>query len=424
MELTDLEISKDEFYDDAVTYTMETPVGVPIVFYAKNIRTEHTGIHAELGIKFDESDTYTVCNIKRGEEQTKLTNKAYKFFGPTKEAADAVCSKEELINRFAQYCKLVFPKAMEVQEPEEIIGSINTSSVSYIAKPHVLSKGGTIMYGKPGRGKSFTGMALAVAVQNGANHYWETEKVNSLFINLERPERTMAPRLGAVNQALGLNSESPLSIMNAKGYSLSAIRDVLISYIKKQEIGFVVVDSISRAGTGDMKEDIVATTTINLLNEMGVSWLGIAHTPKYDETVYYGNSQYEAGADVMVRHTSDIIDEKGSIAVALEVTKANDMPIPQPVGLHYSFNEYGLSAIRFAEPHEYEELVEKKDKPADEVYEYLKENGARSATQLAKELGRNRSQVAKVMSGLYKAKLVVLVKKVGNEKLYGLKALP
>ena len=98
------------------------------------------------------------------------------------------------------------------------------------------------------------------------------------------------------------------------------------------------------------------TKTIDMLNNLGVSWLGIAHTPKYDETVYYGNSQYEAGADVMLRHTSTVIDDIGSIALLVEVTKANDLPIPKPMGLHYGFDDLGLNSIRLAKKEEVQGL--------------------------------------------------------------------
>lgn len=415
MQTIDLTIDSEGVY-----YEIKTPVNIPVVFSAKNIRNEKTGIHAELSIEFDDSDTYTVCNIKRKEERGRLVNEAYKFFGSTIEEADYICPKKELVNKFNKFCKLAHPKWIEVQAPQDVYGVINESPLSYIAKPHVLSNGGTIMYGKPGRGKSFTGMALAIAVNSGANHYWETEKQNAMFVNLERPDGTMAPRVGAINRALGLNHDTPLPILDAKNSTLMGIHDPLVRFIQDRDIKFVVIDSLSQAGNGDMKEDTVATDTVKILNKMGVSWLAIAHTPKYDDSVYYGNSLWEAGADVMLRHASER-DEDGSIVALLEVTKANDMPIPQPMGLHYSFDKFGLNSIRFAESHETIELETRNLSVADELYEYLGKMGSKSATQLAKELGKNRSQISRVLSQMFKKGEIQVAKVQGNEKLYGLK---
>jgi hypothetical protein len=404
---------------DIVRYELKTPVNIPIIFTAENIRNEKTGEHAQIGIVFDDSDIYTVCNIKRHDERTKLANKAYQFFGSSTEEAEYICPKAELIKAFDKFCKLVYQKKLQVQSPKLVHGILKNSPVSYVAKPHVLSNGGTIMYGKPGTGKSFTGIALAIAVNSGANHYWETEQQNAMFVNLERPENSMAPRVGAINRALGLNPDHPLPIHDAKDSTLMGIHDSLVNYISDHDIKFVVIDSLSQAGNGDLKEDTVASATIKILNRMGVSWLTIAHTPKYDDSVYYGNSLWEAGADVMLRHDSEK-QEDGSIVTLLEVTKANDMPIPKPMGLHYSFDEFGLSSIRFANEDELVDLKAKHLTFKDEIIDWVSKNGAKSPTDIAKDLNKNRSKVVLAMGQLVKEKQLISVQIVGNEKKYGI----
>ena len=413
VETQDLILEKEE-----ISYEIDTPIGKPITFYATEIRKEKTGIHAELGIKFDDSDIYTVCNIKRREEQNKITRESYKFFGATADDADYICPKDKLIKEFSHFCKLVWPKWIEVQAPVMVTGTLNTSSVSYLAKPHILNEGGTIMYGKPGRGKSFTGIALAIAVHTGTNHYWETEKRNSVYVNLERPERTFAPRIGSIRRALGLNPEGDLPILHGKESTLFNVKEVLSEYIKENDIGFVVIDSLSQAGNGDMKEDTVASNTIKVLNQLGVSWLGIAHTPKYDDSVYYGNAMWEAGADVMIRHSSEIIDDDGSIAVLLECTKANDMPVPKPMGLHYSFDQYGLKDIRFAKDHEIADLSHVDPTGTTGIYEYLRQGG-KSVTQLVKELKGSPHKIGNNVDKLYKDGYIELLPTKGNENIYG-----
>ena len=390
-----------------------------ITLSAHNIRNEKTGVHAELGVAFNgESIAYTVCNIKRSEERTKLCNAAYKFLGETPADAAMLIEKGDLLQHLNDFCIEVYPAYLSVQAPTKIVGA--ERPINYMLKPHVLTGGGTIMYGKPGKGKSFTGLMMAMAVNYGTNHYWDTQQGEALFVNLERPDSTIPPRILGVAEALGLNSTTSLSVLNGKGATLVDIKDVMEQYIQENNVTFVVLDSISRAGTGDMKEDKVATATIDMLNKLGVTWLAIAHTPKYDETIYYGNSQYEAGADVMVRHSSEVIDDKGSIAVLLEVTKANDMPIPKPMGLHYSFNENGISGIRFAAKEETAGLIDKEKNMYSSIKEYLAEVGGKTATELAKTFDVERSAITDQLKIMFRNKELVSIGKQDNEKIYGL----
>ena len=416
----DVRINKDG--EKEVYLEIETPENIPVVFSAIDIRKEDTGVHAEISIEFDGFDTYTVCNVKRDPDRGRLINKAHKTFGGSLEESEYVLPKMKLIQEFDNFCKNIWATFIKVQSPKLIEGTTEISSVLYTLKPHVLTGGGTIMFGKPGKGKSFTGIMMALAVQYGTNHYWHTDKGNALFVNLERPDRTMPPRIGAVGKALGI-AHAKLPVMDARGSSLKDVHSILESYVKTNETKFVVIDSISRAGQGDMKEDKVATKTIDMLNNIGISWLAIAHTPKYDETIYYGNSQYEAGADVMLRHTSTVIDDVGSIALLLEVTKSNVMPVPKPMGLHYSFGDLGLNSIRFAKQHEVASLETEPD-----LYRNIKDlldefTTGMTITGMANKLSVSRTEVVDKIKIMLGNQTVVAMGKEGNEKKYGLVTL-
>ena len=418
--LIDVRINEDG--DQEVFQEVETPENIPVVFSATDIRKEDTGVHAEISIEFDGFDTYTVCNVKRDPDRGRLINKAHKTFGGSLEESEYILPKMQLVQKFDNFCKNIWATFIKVQSPKLIEGTTEISSVLYTLKPHVLTGGGTIMFGKPGKGKSFTGIMMALAVQYGTNHYWHTDKGNALFVNLERPDRTMPPRIGAVGKALGIEN-AKLPVMDARGSSLKDVHSILESYVKTNETKFVVIDSISRAGQGDMKEDKVATKTIDMLNNIGISWLAIAHTPKYDETIYYGNSQYEAGADVMLRHTSTVIDDVGSIALLLEVTKANDMPVPKPMGLHYSFGDLGLNSIRFAKQHEVASLETEPD-----LYRNIKDlldefTTGMTITGMANKLSVSRTEVVDKIKIMLGNQTVVAMGKEGNEKKYGLVTL-
>tara|TARA_R100000781_G_scaffold114468_2_gene85367 strand:- start:1020 stop:2300 length:1281 start_codon:yes stop_codon:yes gene_type:complete len=420
MILDDLKI-RPEGLNTYIYYEIKTPIDdVPIVFEATNVRNEKTGVHAEIGIKFDDNEVYTVCNVKRDAERDRLTNKMYKYFGPTEEECEYICDKKKLVQEFGKFCKLIHTKSLEVNAPKIVTGLLKSEPVQYIARPHVLFEGGTIMYGKPGKGKTFTALAIAIAVHTGNNNYWGTTKHNTLFVNLERPEDSIPSRIGAVSHALGLDSDTELHVLDSKQSTLMGIHDVLVSYIYEHDIKFVVIDSLTQAGNGDMKEDTTAVDTLKILNRIGVSWLGIAHTPKYDDSVYYGNAMWEAGADVMLRHKAVMNEEDGSINVLLEVTKANDMPVPVPMGLHYEFNEYGLSSMRKAKSYEVASLQEDKYSFEDDVLGYIGKHGECSLVDIAQHFSKTKTFVSEVVRALYKEQHLVATKVENKEQYYGL----
>ena len=125
----------------------------------------------------------------------------------------------------------------------------------------------------------------------------------------------------------------------------------------------------------------------------------------------------------MLRHTSTVIDDIGSIALLLEVTKANDMPVPKPMGLHYSFDELGLNSIRFAKHHEVASLETEPD-----LYRNIKDlldefTTGMTITGMANKLGVNRTEVVDKIKIMLGNKTVVTMGKESNEKKYGLVTL-
>ena len=78
--------------------------------------------------------------------------------------AEYVLPKKILTDEFNTFCKLVYPKTIHVNAPEYVEGSIERVVPDFTASPHVLNGGGTVMYGKPGMGKSYTALAMAISI--------------------------------------------------------------------------------------------------------------------------------------------------------------------------------------------------------------------------------------------------------------------
>ena len=71
-----IEIRTNEEGEKEVFQNINTPEGIPVQFKAVDIRKEDTGVHAELSISFDDFDTYTICNVKRDAERTRLNQQS------------------------------------------------------------------------------------------------------------------------------------------------------------------------------------------------------------------------------------------------------------------------------------------------------------------------------------------------------------
>ena len=420
MKIEDLIVRQDGI-DTVISYEIETQANIPIRLEATNVRNESTGVHGEISIMFDGADVYTIGNLKRREVRNPLITDIYKHMGPTKEDAEYVLPKKILTDEFNTFCKLVYPKMIHVNAPEYVEGSAERILPDFTASPHVLNGGGTVMYGKPGMGKSYTALAMAISVNEGCSKFWNVKKQKALYVNLERDRKTMPPRIGKIRSALGLDISGSLAVHNVKESTLMEIRDPLMRFINENDIEFLIIDSLSQTGKGDMKEDTVASETVKMLNKMGVSWLAVAHTPKYDSSTYFGSAMWEAGADAMLRHSSDIIDDKGAIEVLLDVTKANDMPIPKPMRLHYSFDKFGLANARFANQSETVELELENNtvKPKEKVRRCLAK-GLNSIQGVATSVQIDSHEVKKLIDSLESSSVVHMAKRINGEEFYAL----
>ena len=267
-------------------------------------------------------------------------------------------------------------------------------------KPYIQVGAGTILFGPPGRGKSYVQMLMAVTVDSGGtDELWESTIHKSMLVNLERSKQSVMYRLARVNIALGYGHNRDLWMLNARGHSLSDVHDAIRKAVEEHAVEIVFVDSISRAGMGDLNGNREANAIIDMLNRVAPTWVAIGHTPRADESHLYGGIHFEAGADIMVKLTSE--KTPTSLGIALTITKANDMGIPaHPEYIALDFDEtIGLVGVRRPHKAEFIELEgETKLSLREEVVDYLRDVTKATATQTAEALKRNRSNIASLFA--------------------------
>lgn len=355
--------------------------GSIMTFRAEDIRNEKTGVHAKLTVLLDQKMlAYSVFNADRAEERIRLCNAAHSKLGTM---AEDIVWKSALKHELDVFASTLWERYIDSDTAEEVVGNAMLP-LDWRAKPHVLEHGGTLIFGDPGKGKSTTAMILAVAVNAGLNGLWETKQAKVLYINLERSRESLQRRLGCVNTALGLDPAEPLLMYNRRGQPLSNILPVARRTVDKMNVELVIVDSISRAGIGDLNENQPTNDTMDSLNEMCPAWVGIGHTGHSDKTRMFGSQFWMAGADVGVKLQAEQKDNE--LGVRLEVTKGNDFSPPPPMMLKYTFDEFGLSRVESAKASDFpqlqaqrkrsnlqqlEDLLERRNMTPPEIYQAM-----------------------------------------------------
>ena len=377
-------------------------------FVGTQVRRTNTGVHAKVHILLDQQMlAWNTFNVERDEDRTRLANAAHKAIGPL---AQQVWTQAQMRDSLSTFCLGIWDAHVGKLQVGPMAGGYRAEGTAFAIYPFVIAGGGTIFFAPPGRGKSFNAMILCVSLDHGA---WGEEErpvptvfdrrrpLRSMYVNLERSADSMADRLARVNDALGLEPERPLHFANHRGRSLWDIEDALANHVEREGIEFVMLDSISRAGYGDLNENAPTNRIVDTLNGICPTWGALAHTSRQDEGHIYGSVHFDAGVDIAVKQTTQD-DSKGTLGIGLTVTKGNDVPIGgKPLIYALEFDQGGLINIRDSRRGEFLLLAAGVQKNlAMQIQELLLQLGEMTATQIANELGipKQRTHVSEILS--------------------------
>ena len=190
--------------------------------------------------------------------------------------------------------------------------------------------------------------------------------------------------------------------------------------VNKFGVKLVILDSISRAGYGDLTENRPVNAIMDSLSSLCQSWVALAHTPRADESHVFGGIMFEAAADIVVKLSSEV-STNGILGIGYEITKSNDIPHKGQELWAMEFDEDSLSNFRTAKPFEFSEIEGKSKRPMLEVItEFIinSEGGDATASQIAEETGYNRTNISGMLN---KSGQFVKTRKVKNAQFYGCK---
>jgi len=389
-------------FGQLVTWSTET-----YQFKAEKVKEERTGVHAKLTIgQKGETLAWSYLNIERGEDRTRLANQAKKSDNELKDALDRFC--EGLWNFY-----------LDTDTPELLSGDEVVKDLDFYLRPFIAKETGVILFAPPGRGKSFSALLWAISIDAGLCKLWTVEKTTVLYINLERSKSSMSRRLSMVNTSLGLVATRPLLMLNARGKSLSDVYAASAKAINDYGIKVIILDSISRAGMGDLTENNPVNKIIDSLSSLCPTWLALAHTPRGDESHIFGGIHFDAGADVVIQLKSQ--EKDGKLGVAYQVTKSNDIPKPPLDIFALSFDGIKLIGVDKAKLADFPDIMaNSKLDMEDAIVEQISNSDCAqmTATELSEELGFDRANISRLLNSSEK---FVRLPKTGKTQFYGLR---
>ncbi len=389
-----------------------------LTFKAEKLSEERTGVHARVSIFGQrESLSWSYLNIERREDRSSLAGAAF-----TTLKTDVIYTKTDMVRDLDSFCAGLWDFHVASFKSEIMSGDSDNKPLTFVLKPYILEDGGTILFAPPGRGKSYSVMLWVVSVDAGVSTHWLVSQRPVLFINLERSRQSVRRRLGRVNMALGLPADRPLLTLNARGKSLSDVIASARKDIRDHHVGLVVLDSISRAGLGDLNENKSVNSIIDALSSLCPTWVALGHTPRQDESHIFGGIHFDAGADVVVQLNSCVTDN-GTLGVGWQIIKQNDLPqFPQKI-MAFEFDSGGLQSVRLARPFEFPDIeAKKKQDMLSTLIDHVanQDTGDTTASQASEALGFNRANISRLFSSSGR---FVKTRTEGRAQFYGVKQI-
>ncbi len=398
--------------DDDTIIWQKNLKGQRIVFKAESVRQERTGIHARISISSEGQPlSWSFFNIERSEDRTRLSNQA---FGGLK-IEDY--SKEDLRRDLDIFCAGLWDFNVSRFIPELMKGEEAQEAPSFFLYPYIIESGGSILFAPPGRGKSHTALLWAQSINSGVSKLFKVKKAPVLYINLERSDQSLKRRLANVNIILGLPADTPLLTLNARGKSLADIAPAVRKSVTQFGVQLIILDSISRAGYGDLTENRPVNAIIDALSALCETWLALGHTPRASEEHLFGSVMADAGADIVIHLRSQV--NENTLGIGYEITKSNDLPQFDQKIFAFVFNDWRLIDVRQANPFEFPDIMAKaKGNMLSEIEEFIlnQDSADATATEIENATGHTRTNISRFLNQSGK---FVKTRKVKQSQFFG-----
>ena len=387
-----------------------------------NARRERTGIHGR--IMFFVNGTHIAfdnINLEKGDQRSRFCRDVMRNLS---DAIVSIYSEKAVTHDVGVLCQAVISWDMESVKIDYISPTEFAPPITFPLYPFLREGAGTILFAPPGTGKSWVSLIMGVCLANGLTSPFNALKRHVIYANLERPRNTFLVRDHAVRRALGFPSDQPSGIgyIHARGLTFKSVLWHIEQEGRKHPDSVVVLDSISRTGLGSLLDDTTANQFTDAMNALGLTWLGVGHTPRGDDKHVFGSVHFTAGCDIEVRLVGS---EYGhTLNLLLETVKANDSKrnFKHAISLEFGAEEQeGLVGIREIQADDPGLVVQSTDNSFRIAHAIELLGGKATPSEIAEETGIALPNVSKVLTGS-KGKFVFLEdesRNAGRNKYYG-----
>ena len=246
-------------------------------------------------------------------------------------------------------CELV-REAEGARDDSVLLAEAPIIEVSYMAAPFVLSDGPVCIFGAGGSGKTFLAQTLAVHIALGEPFLGRpVMQAGVLYVDYESSASVLRQRQERILAGIGMGNSLPtVFYWDALGAPLHELVPALRRKIRKDGLGFVVIDSAILAAGGDPERAETAARFFNALKRLGAPSLTVSHTTKRGEdlfpfgSVFWSNS-FRSTWNLKLNHA----DDDGTTSLGAFQRKVNDSRPAKPMGLRLTFDG-DAGPVRFA----------------------------------------------------------------------------
>lgn len=206
--------------------------------------------------------------------------------------------------------------------------------------------GFSILFGEGSAGKTWLLMKMALAVSRGDPFLGRpTQQRNVLYFDCETGKRTYSLRMRRICEGDGLSLEDAANVRfwHAEGVPFEDQVDAIKRCCEENQIGFICLDHIAAACSGDANEQSVASRFARAVGKVGLPVMALAHITGADMknpesvnkpfgSIYWHNN---ARRTIFVLRRQE--DESAVADLGLYPKKINDGWRPAPFGARIKF---------------------------------------------------------------------------------------
>ena len=386
-----------------------------------NARHERTGVHGRLVMFVNDRHVYyDQINLEKGDQRSRFCRECVRNLD---DAIVSVYSEKAITHDIGRICQAVISWDLENTKIDYIDPTEFATPITFPVYPYLMESAGTILFAPPGTGKSWVALIMAMCIANGMASPFNATKRPVIYANLERPRNTFLMRDHAVRRALSFPADQPSGIgyIHGRGRTFKSVLSQIENDGRKNPDTVVILDSISRTGLGSLVEDTTANQFTDSMNSLGLTWLGVGHTPRDNDKHVFGSVHFTAGCDIETRLVGS--EHGNSLHLMLESVKANDAPrnykhaIALDFGAEQAEGLVGIREIQADDP----DLISQSTDSSFKIAHAIEELGGKATTrQIAEAADLYDSNVSRILRSP-KGKFIQLPGD-GKEKYYAIRA--